>query len=313
MLPGRVPALRIADVDQRLCGNDTMKETRTDTALAFGLAVLLHLGLVAVLFFGLLWTRSAAPPAVGAISAELLDASQLSPAMRRTLERPQPVREETPPTPLPEPLPEPIPEPERQPKPQDFIPEPDEAQQAEVTELPTPTPAVQEKPQDAKQRQSQVDLTEMERQRQEQIENIRRRRAAAAREAELAEQRLQQLASARSREAAETVAQADSQASGNQGVDEGLQARYQAALSAAVRAKWIRPDSVPLGAKCMVRIRQLPGGTVMSAEVSEPCAYDEQGRRSIEAAVLKAQPLPYAGFEKVFSRDLEVEFTAQAR
>lgn len=294
-----------------------MKETRADTTWAVVLAMLLHAALFALLFAGLWWTRAAAPAAAGAISAELLDASQLSPAMRRTLrERPEPVREREP-EPLPEPLPEPVPEPvqpQPQPKPQDFIPVPDEVEQAEVTAQPTPTPAAtEEKEQEAKQRQAQVDLTELERQRQRQLEAIRRRRAAAAREADLAEQRLQQLANVRSREATESVARADTQASGNNGVDEGLQARYLAALSAAVRAKWTRPDTVPLGAKCVLRIHQLPGGTVMSAEVSEPCAYDEQGRRSIEAAVLKAQPLPYAGFEEVFNRQLNMTFTAQDR
>ena len=33
--------------------------------------------------------------------------------------------------------------------------------------------------------------------------------------------------------------------------------------------------------------------------------------RSVEAAVYKAQPLPYAGFESVFSRELELSFRAE--
>ena len=52
----------------------------------------------------------------------------------------------------------------------------------------------------------------------------------------------------------------------------------------------------------------MPGGEVIDVEVSPACPYDEQGRRSVEAAVLKAQPLPYAGFESVFSRDLSIRF-----
>ena len=67
-----------------------MRETRADTAQAFVLAVLLHVALFALLFVGLWWTRSATPAAAGAISAELMDASQLSAAMRRTL-RQEPV------------------------------------------------------------------------------------------------------------------------------------------------------------------------------------------------------------------------------
>ena len=302
-----------------------MKETRADTAQAFVLAVLLHLALFAVLFIGLWWTRSATPAAAGAISAELMDASQLSSAMRRTLRQepvPLPV-EEVEPEPLPEPLPEPV---EQQPKPQDFIPVPDDVDQAAVTELPTPTPAEEKKVQEAKQRQDQVDLTELERQqavqrnqkmvemdiqKQKQLEDIRRRRAAAAREAALAEQRLAQLASARSRNAAEAAAQTDAEASGANGTDQGLQARYIAAIVNKVVSKWRRPDSVPIGARCKVHIRQMVGGTVTQVEVASPCALDEEGRKSIEQAVLLAQPLPYAGFETVFNRDLYPTFEAQ--
>jgi colicin import membrane protein len=52
---------------------------------------------------------------------------------------------------------------------------------------------------------------------------------------------------------------------------------------------------------------------VIDAEVAPSCPYDELGRRSVEAAVLKAQPLPYAGFEAVFSRTLNLNFEAQDR
>lgn len=306
-----------------------MRETPADTAQAFVLAVLLHLALFAVLFIGLWWTRSATPAAAGAISAELMDPSQLSSAMRRTLRRqpePLPVEEVEPePEPLPEPLPEPVPP---QPKAQDFIPVPDDTNQEAVVEQPTPTPADEKKVQEAKQRQEQVDLTERERQeavqrnqrqvemeiqKQKQLEDIRRRRAAAAHEAALAEQRLAQLANARASNAAEAATQTDAAASGANGVDEGLRARYAAALQAAILAKWTRPDTVPIGAACRLSIRQLPGGQVMGVEVTSPCAYDEQGRRSIEAAVLKAQPLPYAGFEAVFSRTLNLNFRAEDR
>ena len=57
-----------------------------------------------------------------------------------------------------------------------------------------------------------------------------------------------------------------------------------------------------------IRIRQVPGGEVIDVEVLPSCPYDELGRRSVEAAVLKAQPLPYAGFESVFKRDLILRF-----
>ena len=67
---------------------------------------------------------------------------------------------------------------------------------------------------------------------------------------------------------------------------------------------------MPLGATCTLVIRQIPGGEVVDVQIGSPCAYDEAGRRSVEAAVWKAQPLPYAGFEPVFARTLTLKFTA---
>src|SRR3546814_19565796 len=74
---------------------------------------------------------------------------------------------------------------------------------------------------------------------------------------------------------------------------------------------WTRPENIPLGQRCRIYITQLPGGDVMSAKVDPSCPYDELGRRSVEAAVLKAKPLPYAGFESVFQRNLILHFEAQ--
>ena len=68
---------------------------------------------------------------------------------------------------------------------------------------------------------------------------------------------------------------------------------------------------MPLGQRCRLTIRQIPGGQVIDVQVQPSCPYDELGRRSVEAAVLKAQPLPYAGFESVFNRTLNLNFEAR--
>lgn len=316
-----------------------MKESRADTVQAVLLAVLLHGVLLAAIVLSMLWNwQSAQVSAAGSpLSSELTDVSDLSAAMQRTLRSrvkpvdplPQPEPEDA--TPLPQPIPEPKPQdapaPQQQ-SPQDFIPVPDTTSQEQVVDTPTPKPSDEQKVQEAKARQEQVDLTEIKRQEEaqqqkrlaaEQMERdkalakIRADRAANKRELDLAEQKLQQLADRRATQASQNIASATPAPAGNQGVDAGLAARYQAAINAAVMSKWTRPDSVPLGTRCRLIIRQLPGGNVISAEVVEPCAYDEQGRRSIEAAVLKAQPLPYAGFEPVFNRQLNFNFTAQDR
>ena len=149
----------------------------------------------------------------------------------------------------------------------------------------------------------------MQRQREAQLADIRRRREAAAREAEQAQQKLDQL------EAAQEAARMDaaSPPPGNEGDSTELTARYAAALEAAIRRQWTRPETVPLGQRCRVRITQIPGGEVIDASVDPSCPYDERGRRSIEAAVLKAQPLPYDGFESVFRRTLILNFEAADR
>jgi colicin import membrane protein len=47
---------------------------------------------------------------------------------------------------------------------------------------------------------------------------------------------------------------------------------------------------------------------VIQVSVTSPCNADDLTRRSIEAAVLKAQPLPYRGYESVFERDITFNF-----
>ncbi len=205
--------------------------------------------------------------------------------------------------------------------------------------------------QEAKRRQEQIDLTERKRQEQaeqklrlakqqeeadqkkklaeqeqkandakaeaekdKKLAEIRRRRAQAENEAKLAEQKLRQVTAARaaSGTAATTGATGTAKpASGAGGTSDDLSAKYAAAIQQKVKGQWTRPDSVPLGQKCQVSITQIPGGQVIQAKVVGNCAFDEAGKRSIEAAVLNAQPLPYRGFETVFQRTINFNFTAQ--
>jgi colicin import membrane protein len=314
-----------------------VKETRADTAQALLYAIALHVLLFALAILGMWWTRASAPlSAAGSpIEAELVDANALSARMQRALrDRPQPVEQEPleqatpPPQPIPEPTPQEAPVPQQQ-QAQAPIPEPDTREQ-EAVDRNAISAETREREQEAKRRQEQIDLTERQRQEEaeqkqrlaqqqldQKIKKIQAERAKLARQAELSEQKLKQIADARaSRTAAEAATQADAEASqppGNNGVDEGLLARYQAALQEAILRNWSRPDSVPLGQRCRLHIRQVQGGTVIDVQVDASCPYDELGKRSVEAAVLKAQPLPYAGFEAVFSRNLNLNFEAQDR
>ena len=160
--------------------------------------------------------------------------------------------------------------------------------------------------QEAKRRQEQVDLTEQrapagsaapaaageaeeEDDEQKQLADIRRQRAVASREADLAEQRLQQIADARAVQSS-TASAAASAPPGNNGADTGLQARYAAALQEAILAKWTRPETVPVGARCRLMIRQLPGGagherrSVIAVRLRRAGPALDRGRRAQGAA-----------------------------
>ena len=265
--------------------------------------------------------------------------------MPEPVQEPAPEDTVPPPQPIPEPRPQDAPV-ERQAQAQERIPVPDTVDQDEARrDAISQEKARQE--QEAKRRQEQIDLTERKRQEQaeqqrrlaaqqeddrqkriaaeaaqkaeadkKRLEEIRRQRAQAQREQQLAEQKLRQLADARARQAASAAASASAPATGpvgNGGTDEDLRGRYAAAIQEAVLRQWTRPESVPVGTRCRVVIRQLPGGDVVSAEVQPGCAMDAAGQDSIERAVLKARPLPYRGFESVFARTLTLNFEARDR
>lgn len=325
-----------------------MRETRADNTQALFYSIALHAILFAIAFIGLWWTRSSAPVSAAGpvIEAELIDPSALSASMRRALrKRPEPVpahaapppaeqvqEEETAPPPQPEPEPAPQDSPvEPQFQAQERVPEPDTREQERVSREAI-AQETREREQEEKRRQEQVDLTEererqqeaerkqrlsqMQLEREKQLEDIRRQRAVAARDAKLAEAKLKQLADARARSASEAAAQADAEASaspppGNNGANEDKRAKWIAAMLRAIEQQWIRPpEEVPRGVKCPIRIIMIRGGEVMSAEVQPGCPYSSLAKRSVESAVLKAQPLPYAGFEDVYVRDFVVNFIA---
>ena len=319
-----------------------MRETRADTTQAFIYAIALHVLLFLLAFMGLWWTRTTAPVSAAGpvVEAELIDPNALSAQMKRVLrQRPEPVPPEPvqlpqaaeeeatpPPQPIPEPRPQDSPVPQQN-QAQEQIPIPDTRDQERV-DREAISAEQREKEQEEKRRQEQIDLTERERQQEaekqqrlaeqqkdEELKKIRAEIAKAKRDEDLAEQKLKQLADRRAQQASSfaDAAPSASPPPGNEGVDTDLAAKYAAALQEAILRNWSRPDSVPLGQRCRLTIRQLPGGEVVSVEVAPSCPYDELGRRSVEAAVLKAQPLPYAGFEAVFQRNLTLNFEAQDR
>jgi colicin import membrane protein len=321
---------------------------REDLWPSVALAVGVHVAIALLFFLGSIfsWEREM-PAAAGLPSLEAsldMSASEAR-AAERALERAEdieplpapieePAEEETvpPPQPIPEPRPQDSPVPQQQVA-QERVPVPDTTEQERADALAVSREkALRE--QEEKRRQEQIDLTERQRQeeaerrqrlaaqqaeaeRQKKLDEIRRQRAQLEREQALAQQKLRQITEARARQAAAASAQSEaataSPPAGNAGADPNLSGEYAAAIQRAVLSQWVRPDSVPLGQRCSISIRQLPGGEVVEARVSPSCPYDDAGKRSIEAAVLRAQPLPYRGFESVFQRNLTFNFTAQDR
>ena len=258
--------------------------------------------------------------------------------------QPEPEPEDTvpPPQPLPEPRPMDAPTPQQS-QAQERIAQPDKVDQDAVSALAISQEKARQE-QEAKRRQEQIDLTERQRQeeaeqkarlakqqeadrqkkvaederkasedkaeqdKQKKIAELRARRAQAEKEATLAEQRLRQVAAARNAAASASSSAAAQPAGGAGGTSDDLTAKYAAAIQAKVQDAWIRPENIPSGQRCQITITQLRGGRVLSAKVGANCPYDEAGKRSIEAAVLNAQPLPYAGFEQVFNRELILNF-----
>lgn len=306
-------------------------------------AVAVHVALALLLWFSswFSWqhesTSAAGLPVMDAsLDASAADIRAAEQALQHVPEPlPQPVEEtaeeETvpPPQPIEEPRPQDSPTPQQQVA-QERIPVPDTQDQDEASRLAlSQEKALRE--QEQKRRQEQIDLTEQKRveeaqkqqrlakqqeeaDKQKKLDEIRRQRTQAAKDAQLAEQKLRQLADARARQTTAPAAATGSSApAGNNGVDDGLLAKYIAAIQQQVSGQWTRPESVPLGTRCRVVIKQLPGGQVMSAEVQPGCAMDQAGQDSLERAVLKSQPLPYRGFESVFNRTLNFNFTAQDR
>lgn len=299
-----------------------MKQTRADTWAAVAQALGLHVLLFALMFAGLRWSQhNVAEAAQGdPIEADLVAVSDLSASMQRALRRapkalpapppapdkieplPEPVAEEVPPPPQPKALPPPVPEPA--------------PVEQEKVQRDAPSAEVAKVPREQEQKRRQPDQTELdakkqaeqEREKQRQLAEIRRLREQAARERSMAEQRAQQLADARTPGTSTAPPPP-----GNRGTDPGLQAKYAAALQQAILRQWIRPETVALGQRCRISIRQLQGGEVVDVAFSSSCPYDAAGRQSVERAIYKASPLPYAGFETVFNRNLDLNFVAEDR
>jgi colicin import membrane protein len=124
-----------------------------------------------------------------------------------------------------------------------------------------------------------------------------------------AEERARAESALRDRLKTEAASLAQARASGEQSRAQSEIARFEALIRQKVERNWLRPAQSAGGLSCVVRLRIAPGGEVLSAVIvrgSGDAAFD----RSVEAAVLRASPLPVPSDLSVFEhfRDLELKF-----
>lgn len=82
---------------------------------------------------------------------------------------------------------------------------------------------------------------------------------------------------------------------------------YALALERAILGNWSAPATLASDVICRINIRQHPGGDVLEVKVLGACANDEKLSGSLKLATLRANPLPYFGFESSFSNNLTVD------
>jgi len=299
-------------------------ESFGDKLRAFGFALAIHVICVLAMLVGLWWTTesrpvsmpgpviqvdligpTAAPKAVSVSSPKLATA-------KPTLPKPEP------------PKPEP-PKPEPPKPPQDATPPPtevhqDQVDQERITEMAAEKAEQQKREQEEKHRREQALLEDQQRkeeERKKQLADVRKQREAAEKAVKLEKDKLaqiqdQQKADQRKAEQQRLQEMVDNESekpmTGAGGKDDDLAARYAAAIQSAVTNNWNRPDSASPGLRCSLSIVQIPGGDVISVTPVPPCNADPVTRNSIEQAVMKAAPLPYQGYEKVFQRSIKFNF-----
>ncbi|MFP5349680.1 MAG: cell envelope integrity protein TolA [Gammaproteobacteria bacterium] len=146
-----------------------------------------------------------------------------------------------------------------------------------------------------KKRQAEAKRKQEEAQRRAEAE---RRKQEEAERRRAAEESLKQQIAAEERARAEAAraARAASEAD-----------KYKALIRQKVSRNWNRPAGTKSGLKCVVRVRLVPGGEVLQAQVVRSSG-DPVFDRSVENAVYKAAPLPLPPDPDIFDYFREIEF-----
>lgn len=92
--------------------------------------------------------------------------------------------------------------------------------------------------------------------------------------------------------------------------EDALLERYAAAVQQQVQINWMLPQGVETDAvDCVLLIDQAVGGEVEQVQLEQDCSSNPAVQDSLQRAVWRASPLPYAGFEAVFNPRLRIHFS----
>ena len=268
---------------------------------AVAYAVLMHVGLLLLLVFSLDWTPDSVKPGTNKpIQAELVDMSKLRKIeAQKKLEQQRIEAEKR----------------KQEQEKQDKV----EAQRKQKAEQDKKRKAEVERKQKAEQdKKRKVDA-----ERKQKAEQDKQRKAEAERK-QKAEQDKKRKAEAERKQKAEQEKQRKAEADARQReAEQALQAqlaeeeslaRATSALSEfipyiqeKVQNSWLRPAGSPRGLRCVIRVKLIPGGEVVGANVVKSSG-DALFDRSVESAVLKASPLPLPADPALFKHFRVIDF-----
>ena len=286
-------------------GGQPARRTGRDPAVLWSLAG--HGLLVVLVLLGGFSLQRSTPPSQLAIKATVVDP--------RPGSRPAP----KPPKPAPKPAPEPEPEPEPAPPPEPPPPDPDVERRAEEAK------AEQQKAAQARAEKAKADQLQAEKAKAElakaELAKAERAKADKAR----ADKEAADRAAAEAKKQKELQQKADREKAAREAAardlerqlkeeerllaatDSGALADYVAVIRQKVERNWVRPPGARPGLECEVLVTQIPGGEVTGVQIGR-CNADDAVRRSIEAAVLRASPLPPPDDAALFERNLRFTF-----
>jgi colicin import membrane protein len=262
-------------------------ETESDAskAMSFGKAFVLHAGLVGLMFVG--FSNANLPPTERAgqpIEFILIDQA-MAPKIAPT--KPQRVLNQPAPAPKPQTLDtvtdnKPI-------APEVKIPDPNAIEEAPIEPIKPPEPA---------------------RVQNDELEKIKQEREQAARDRKKLEDLMKQIEREQADQAALDEAIQNEQNAAPRGdvIDNSLLAQYRSVIASTIEDRSQLSDALRPGFLCWVRITQIPGGEVINAQPQAKCNATQREREELVEGIMRASPLPYSGFEKVFDRLVDLPF-----